>query len=267
MKNPAIQFFTFWLVIFSLLLSSINLPGSGQLLLLGTGSSPKTAAFDPSTVAGLKVWLKANALTYNEGDPISSWTDSSGNGNNFTGTAPTRPEFRTNVINGLPVVRFTSHGELLSSSFNLDDSKKTTIFFVAKSINDQWNEVIGTSGDSFYLAFHYPTTTLFRIWTNTSSNNFDTTIDDATAAFKYYTVTINETTGANGVTNIRQQGVDKGDTSSRSRGDFGSLYLGDARPANQGLHGDLAEILIYEAAITGTDLTNIETYLKNKYGL
>jgi hypothetical protein len=44
---------------------------------LGSGS-----AFDPSTVANLQVWLKADAITgKNDGDAVVNWPDSSGNDN------------------------------------------------------------------------------------------------------------------------------------------------------------------------------------------
>jgi hypothetical protein len=43
-----------------------------------------------------------------DGDPVSRWVDSSGWGHNATQTGTARPTFKTNVINGKPVVRFSS---------------------------------------------------------------------------------------------------------------------------------------------------------------
>lgn len=39
------------------------------------------APFDPTTVPGLKLWLKADALVLSDGDQVITWTDSSGSGN------------------------------------------------------------------------------------------------------------------------------------------------------------------------------------------
>jgi hypothetical protein len=43
-----------------------------------------------------------------DGDPVSLWQDSSGWGHNATQTGAARPTFKTNVLNGKPVVRFNS---------------------------------------------------------------------------------------------------------------------------------------------------------------
>src|SRR5580765_7415799 len=39
-----------------------------------------------------------------DGDPVTTWLDSSVNGNNATQTGALRPTFKTNILNGKPVV-------------------------------------------------------------------------------------------------------------------------------------------------------------------
>jgi hypothetical protein len=73
-----------------------NMPGS-------IVSGPVTP-LDPSTVAGLKLWLKADSLALADGAAVTTWTDSSGNGNNATAVGA--PVFKTNILNGKPVIRF-----------------------------------------------------------------------------------------------------------------------------------------------------------------
>src|SRR5438034_112705 len=61
------------------------------------------------------LWLKADASVYNDAgvtqsannDIVQQWNDQSGNGiNAFQGTAGTKPAYKTNSINGKPVLSF-----------------------------------------------------------------------------------------------------------------------------------------------------------------
>ena len=62
------------------------------------------------TSSELSVWLDASKITASDGDFLSSWSDQSGNGNNFSqSSAPLQPFFSANSsINGLPAVSFNS---------------------------------------------------------------------------------------------------------------------------------------------------------------
>lgn len=55
----------------------------------------------------LIAWYDAADIALADNDPVSSWTDKSGNGNTLAqGTGSKQPLYKTNIINGLPVVRF-----------------------------------------------------------------------------------------------------------------------------------------------------------------
>ena len=64
--------------------------------------------FSPRDVSNLILWLDASAITgLNNNDPVATWSDRSGNGNDATqATATNRPLYKTNIVNGKPVVRF-----------------------------------------------------------------------------------------------------------------------------------------------------------------
>ena len=95
-------------------------------------------AVDPSTVTGLEAWYKADSLwtppaLLNDGDPVSMWPDFSGLGHNATQTGTARPTFKTNIINGKPVVRFTSAGlQGLNLAALISGASPWTIFAVTK---------------------------------------------------------------------------------------------------------------------------------------
>lgn len=64
------------------------------------------AVFSPLSISGLKVWLKADAITGLVNlDPVGTWSDSSGNGYNVTqATAGKKPTYKTGIQNSLPAV-------------------------------------------------------------------------------------------------------------------------------------------------------------------
>lgn len=75
------------------------------------------APFDPATISGLKLWLKADAGLYQDSgratpatadnDPVWSWADQSGQGRHATAEiSGRRPLLKTAIQNGMPVVRF-----------------------------------------------------------------------------------------------------------------------------------------------------------------
>lgn len=86
---------------------------------LGVGAPSVVAAFAPTDLAGLVLWLKADSLALNDGDAVASWTDSSGNGNTASqGTAANKPTYKAAIINGKPVVRFDGSSDFLTVTRN-----------------------------------------------------------------------------------------------------------------------------------------------------
>ena len=70
----------------------------------GGGGGP----WDPSQLSALAGWYKADSLTgVNDGDPVSSLSDSSGTGNNLTvHDANNTPVVRTGALNGLNIIEW-----------------------------------------------------------------------------------------------------------------------------------------------------------------
>src|SRR5215216_5960726 len=69
----------------------------------------------PETVAGLHLWLAADKITgLSNGAAVTQWNDFSGFANHAAqATALNQPSYQTNVINGLPVVRFDGSSDRL----------------------------------------------------------------------------------------------------------------------------------------------------------
>jgi len=96
-------------------------------------------AWTPASLSSLRVWFDADSLTgLSDGDAMSSWSDSSGNGNNVANTQATlKPTYETNELNGKPVVRFYN-----SSGFSgTGNVYSVTTTDVQVAVVAKWNSV------------------------------------------------------------------------------------------------------------------------------
>jgi hypothetical protein len=97
-------------------------------------------AVDPFTIQGLQGWWKADAtvppLKLNDGDAVTEWTDNSGNGHHARATGSNRPIYKVNIVNGRPVVRFTTSGaSKLDLATPISGGGYFTCFAVLKAVS------------------------------------------------------------------------------------------------------------------------------------
>jgi hypothetical protein len=85
--------------------------------------------------ANMAFWLDANQLGLGNGDPVSTWTDMSGNGNDFTqGVGGNQPSFLSaGSINGMPSVDFDGSDFMESGAIPELDGDEVSFFIVFKS--------------------------------------------------------------------------------------------------------------------------------------
>lgn len=97
----------------------------------------------------------------NDGDAVAQWDDSSGNAKHLTqGTAGSRPTYKTNILNGHPVVRFdgsADHLFLNTPGDQLRNVAGATIIVLAKSATNPTAQrtpfVVATGDGSFNTRF------------------------------------------------------------------------------------------------------------------
>ena len=73
----------------------------------------------------------AREIDANDADPITSWSDETGNGHDLSGGDPTYVE---DAIGGQPVVRFDGEDDLLSSSFS-DEAQANHVFILFEIVS------------------------------------------------------------------------------------------------------------------------------------
>lgn len=229
------------------------------------------SAFSPANITGLVLWLKADALALTDGSAVATWTDSSGAGNTASqGTGPNQPIYKTNIANGMPVVRFDGSNDNLTIVDNgtLDLTGDQSIFVVVK--------YAGTIGA---LIAHYETGSPFNgwgfdigvnginklgYWSSTKGSRLIDAGTISTTAFHVALVTRTSGTAqfyTDGTAGSNTTGT--GNVAQNVTAIIGILPGGSASPLN----GDIAEIIIYNVALSTANRNAVTAYLGTKYGI
>jgi hypothetical protein len=214
----------------------------------GLGYPPKTDL--------LQLWLRADSLALNDGDAVSTWTDESGNGNNATGSGSTRPLYKTNIVNGRPVVRGDGVDDYLTLSSNITISKNTTWFCVAKNI----------SGGSYRVLI---ATDKFGLYSNSDLGNWIAFVNaninsgQTLSSFKLVEAICRSATDVD----VRTNGANLVNGNGSSFPARGGTRLFADPSGVQFANADIAEILVYKKELYDTDLALVRSYLNSKYAL
>lgn len=217
-----------------------------------------TAPWTPANLGvSLVSWLKADAIVgKNDGDAISGWADSSGNGKDATNaTGAEQPLYKTSVVNGLPVVRFDGvDDDLTITAPGL--SKPCTVAFVARLTN--------AAPPSAARLYSQSSPLIVR----TSGTDYQML---GNLALNYHT----------GLDTNPHSHVLSFDSGASSRGCFdgtavtgnaGSTALGGnaviaSASASNWIAVDIPEIVLINGAVASGNLDRIDGYLAWKYGL
>lgn len=242
----------------------------------------RTAAaggFDPSTVAGMVFWFKADALVLSNNDPVATWADSSGIGNDATNAASgERPLYKTNIVNSLPAVLFDgSDDQLQLAAIDLSGTSAVTIFAVAGDIGAGSDNVIyefSDNSNSYTDSF-----TILRTSGNVVDSFFPgnagysefATTGTLTTGFKLIAVILDKSLATNEATAwLNNDNSGSRPNNSNNTNAFGNRpsYIGK-RESGGGLalNGYIAELLLYDNSLGVTDFDNVTEYLRAKYNL
>ena len=217
----------------------------------------------------LTAWFKADTISGSDGDAVSAWVDSSGNGNDTSqGTAARQPTLQTNELGGQSVVRFDGSNDILSDGdiaaldvgtgdiwmaclFKSTDDSGAQFFF--EKGNNQFGLMTTAAGE--LQARMGGTTNIPK----QSSGNWSRT------GFVLMTATRVSAT-CNGFVNGSSM-TTTGTTNTGSISNSNVFDVGAAAVGGQTLTGDIAEILVGGATLTTANREKIEGYLAWKYGL
>lgn len=249
-----------------------------------------SGSFSPTDIAGLQLWLKADGNVYNtgttqatNGQTVATWADASGNARDATqATGADKPTFQTNVVNSKPVIRFpfggTSFMGTASGSYSVqsyfvvfaitNSGADSYMGIVTTRVSPNANKVGPSDSNLGYGTGISSQNTIVNVDSSAGGGNGATTyiavdgVSLSTSAFDDFNsgggVACSQT-AFHYVTNV--------DTNQSPSGTKIFCIGADAFGASRYLVGDIAEIIIYDTNISGTNRSNVENYLKTKYGL
>ncbi len=234
----------------------------------------------PLTIDGLQLWLKADAGTFqdsgktslaiNDGDVIGAWEDQSGNDNDaLQSTTANKPLLKLSIVNSRSIVRFDGTDDFLLVSLDLDlsASDNLTIFTVTKPVDTaNTKSILGNqdnAGDRPGLALFHDVSEQLQFRTRqTAAAQTDIIAALADADF---VLAVSQLTA--GTQELFRNGASEGSAAQADMTGYDPiLSLGVNRSTGTAVYdGDMAEILIYNTALSNSDRGIIENYLNERY--
>ena len=212
--------------------------------------------FTPKSIPGLKLWLKADAITgLVDNDPVGTWPDVSGNGNDAIQlTAAQKPLYKIAILNGYPVVRFDGVDDFCQAAGLGTIVQPLTIVMVVLTTSTATNKTPFDSIATTACTVYFNTTMRlnagleFTVAGDTSWHVVSAVINGTTSALVKDGVVTSGNAGTNSLTTGLRLGVSR----------LGSATF---------LPGDIAEVCLYIRALADSDRRRLESYLGSKYGI
>lgn len=248
-----------------------------QYSLLIAGTRIPVPQIAPNETSGLKLWFKADSITAADGTPQATWSDQSGLGNDaFNPTPAQQPLYRADALNGNPALEFDGVDDSLQS---VDvDYSTITIMAVARFTYPYPGSDYRMCLLSKHLNFPDFSTALYFNW-NTDGSSSVTMRNSLDGQNEFFVGTpankdqwyIVSATYDGSRSMIYMDGVQKSASSQQPgsiHNNTATFYIG--RNANTLPHrfgGDIAEILMYDRALSSDERKGVECNLALKYGL
>lgn len=246
---------------------TISTLGCGQPVL-------SSSTFTPASLTGLIGWYDAQnsgSITQSSG-LVSQWNDLSTIANNVSqATSANQPTYGATSFNSKPGIRFFATGSsnfLQSSALpvaSINDCTVFVVFNIATIAGYSTLYALGGSGDEFDIAVRQTTPNFAILYSsNTTPNEADSSISLSTAT-NYYGCWQR----SSGTTSFRINGSADATTTAQANNitiAVSSTLIGGDN-AGEPFDGTIAEVIVYNRALTVTEIGQVETYIKSRWGL
>ena len=228
---------------------------------------------------GLTLWLKPEALTGRDGSPVNSWADSSPAKNDATqSNTVARPLMRKSRINGFPAVMFEKGGQRLKLP-QLNLPYETTVFIVAfdqsqektesvhHAILSADNSAYRKNGDGYGIGY-----------AKDSADGLMVILSDGKIWQHLRDLYTQSSRQAWEVIAFHKRGAEASVYRDGYRRDqrpfdrpatavYHTGYLLGGDNGGRDYQGGVAEVIIYNRALSETEMLAVHTYLAGKYAI
>jgi hypothetical protein len=222
---------------------------------------------------GLQLWLDANNSVTASGGSVSTWGDVSGLQNNATqSVSGDKPTLVSGAISGLPAVAFNGSTQFLQlpgGAAFADFTSGASIFVVTKPTTVTAGARlldIGNGSASDNLLLDEPSSSGAALYVYNGSSPSNVTSSSAITTNQYqlleavYNGTTTATISTNGV-----QGAQSASMNTAANTNRANNFVGQGSGGGNYFEGQIAEMLVYNRAVTGSEQASIEGYLLSKY--
>ena len=229
-------------------------------------TTPATGATLPMT--GMKLWLRADfGVVKDASNLVSSLTDESGNGNTGTSSGSSQTLLVSGAMNGNPALHFNGQSTVISLPSFLSGGTAAEAFIVLRATSEQptGNRGLWSIGSDYRNA--YP-------------QSDGQIVDDFGSANYYWSgatvVRLNEQHLYNVVSTStewtsRINGRIQFTTASNTVGFWPWPAIGSGGAVSgygsTNFDGDIAEVIIYDHALSPAERDSVNSYLMSKYGM
>jgi hypothetical protein len=256
------------------------IPAHALLMAAGVSSSGIT---DPSDISDLTLWLDASdtATITESGGAVSQWDDKSSDGRDFAqSTAGAKPTTGATTQNGLNVINFDGGDYLTRAAFMFNNSRASggTLFVVWKQTSGSNSRLVGEGSTSTATPMYNfglnVTTNEVLSQHRTDGNSISTVLSGLSANDTNWHVGVWTDTG-NSTSPIRtfDTKLDGADGTSNTYQSGGTTLttcaIGALVRTTVGNHltGSIAEVVYYDRLLDASEISQVETYLTDKWGL
>lgn len=228
------------------------------------------APFVPTDVSGCVLWLRADLGVTDAGaGAVSAWADQSGAGHNLSqSTSGSRPVYTASIINGQPVIRFTSGGDkFLNFTTPWTQPAIWTLYAVVKYVTNgsDYQIFMQTTGSAVqckpYLGYNAGNVNKPLAYGAGNDAIWGSALTAGNYVIRWrcnYSTDINNVRVGNG-TEINSSG-----SSNLIAGTWDKLGLG---LGVQELRSDVAEIIMYNKAPSAGEDSSVLSYFNTRYGV
>ena len=252
------------------------------------GYTPSAISFSPSSISGLQLWLDATTGLFDatsggsavttDGSAVARWEDQSGSGYHVTqATLANRPVLKTGIRNSKNAIRFDGSNDALVSANIADNNLSAMTCFVVAYVAgfgggnlgryfDRSNQRIwlpnGTRSTN--QLFAHPPGSLLELGHETALSSI--------ATGNWYLSSGRWDGGTSYLTNVSQRINRSASTRGNSQtfsvtSVANTVYvIGNRTDLARTFNGDIAELIIYNQALTTEQIDSVESYLSAKWG-
>ena len=239
----------------------LDIPGAPRNINVNdtSATTDQVAVVGLPPVTGYLAWYDpsdASSITSSSG-LVSQLSDKSANAHHLTASGTARPTTGTKTINGLNVLDFNGGANYLVSA-NITQAQPVTIFVVGQknstTLTNTNDQIIGNNASSPTIYERGTGAWAFYAGTEQGTTAADTRAHLWDAVFNSASSSLN-------IDSIQSSTGNRGSTGWSSN----SINVGNSLGMNTGWPGQVAEIIIYPSALSGTDRALVETYFVTKW--